>query len=398
MPYFKWSGVDIMGACRKGKSFARTDKHLDAVLLKRGVALLRVQPVRFWIVRPINLAHIVHVFRQLTTLLDAGILLPEALDLVAEQIDHPQLQDIMHKLADVVHEGIPLSEAMHEYPLFNTMMVQHIRVGEESGNLALAFDALSNSIEMTHDFYSKLRAVLLLPIITLGFFVLIAAVIFTVIIPRFADLFAASHQDIPLFTRVLLQISSLLCSWYGLYLLSFMMMVGIAIYWYVAYRSGKQKLLTLGARMPLLSTIIRYRFLANFTYSLAMLLKSGMRLVPALRVMRQAREGQLFYEHLDYVEESVDSGSSLSDALAQCPGAIFGQDTIAMIAVGEESGQLPAMLARIAHSYHERVKRRLDLSTTMLQPLFMLLLGLLVTGLIFAVYGPIFNLANVAGF
>jgi type IV pilus assembly protein PilC len=182
-----------------------------------------------------------------------------------------------------------------------------------------------------------------------------------------------------------------------LYMVGLVASLFFAVRWYVKTDAGKYKLLALCMKIPGIKTVFKYRFLAAFLHGLAMLLKGGMRLVPALHVVQGSTEGQLFANQIQFVEQAVESGSSLSNALAQTPGRLFSQDIIAMVMVGEESAQLPNMLDRIAQVYHEKVKRQLTATTVLVQPLFMLLLGLLVVALIFAVYGPIFNLANAVG-
>lgn len=400
MPYFKWSGVDILGVWHKGRLFAPSITHLDNLLLQRGIALLKSQPSKLsFFTRAISLQDTIQIFRQLAVLLDAGVLLPQALSLVADQINNPRLQEVIHTLADHVHAGIALSTVMQNYPtIFTIDMIQHVKVGEESGELVLALDALTTSLEMTHDFYTQLRSVLLLPLITLGFFVCIAGIIFTMIIPRFADFFASTQQEIPQLTKMLLRMSMFMRSWYMVCSIILLFGLFMLMRWYTKRDAGKYKLLALCMKIPGIKTIFIYRFLASFLHGLAMLLKGGMRLVPALHVVQSSTEGQLFAKQVTFVEQAVEGGSSLSNALVQVPNGLFGQDIIAMVMVGEESGQLANMLDRVAQVYHQKVKQQLAATTVLLQPLFMLLLGLLVTILIFAVYGPIFNLANAVGF
>ncbi len=399
MPYFQWRGVDITGAYKGGKLFAKSATHLDSQLLKRGIALLKTKPVRFQLFgRPISLAHKVQLFRQLSVLINAGVLLPDALTIVADQFDQPRLQEVVHTLADNVHEGISLSKALCNYPkLFDAMIVQQIRVGEESDNLADALDALSNALEMHYDFQQKLHSTLMIPCMTLGFFVCVALVIFVFIVPRFAQLFATVQKDIPPLTATMLNISTTLRSpQIFIYLVS-LFLVGLLVRIYAKSAGGKQKLDQLLIQIPFIGTLIKYRFLANFLQSLAMLLKGGMQLVPALQVIYAGTTNIIFKKQIEDILQSVDAGSSLSAAMLENSDSLFSQDVIAMVTIGQESGQLIGMLQKVAALYHEKVKRQLTLSTTALQPLLMIILGLLITALIFAVYGPIFNLASAIG-
>lgn len=397
MPYFKWRGVDMLGSWHSGKEFAKSTSHLDKTLLDRGVALLQSKPMQLsWLSRTIKPADTVNFFKQLSVLIDAGMLLPQALALVGNQLNNPRLQEVVHRLADNVHEGIALSTALSNYrSIFDPLTIQQIRVGEESGELAAALNALSKSHEIKQDFHSRIRSALTLPLITLLFFFIIAAIIFVFVIPRFAELFAASRQEIPPLTRTMLQISKLARSWYSILIIAITGGVIWSTRLFSSTTAGKGIFDRLWLSMPFISRIVRYHFLALFFQSLAMLLKGGMRLVPALNILHGIAQNHLLQEQIALLAHEIESGSSLSSALARQPGSLFTQDAIALVTVGEESGQLVGMLQKVANLFQQRVHKELTLCTVLLQPLLMILLGLLVTALIFSVYGPIFNLANV---
>ncbi len=397
MPYFKWHGVTIIGQNKRGYLFAQSKDHLAQQLLKRHVALLNCKSTRMRsFFSRITTAHKIGFFRQFCVLVSSGVLLPDALAIVADQINHARLQEIIHTLSDSVRQGTALNVAMQKYPqLCDAMIIQLIHVGEESGNLSAVLESLCVYLETKRDFYRRIRAALLMPCITFIFFLLIAAVIFMVVIPRFADMFATFNQELPTITRVLIAVSNMLLSWRimwiaGIFLISLLCAKIVALTKY-----GKRFIDFLMVYMPLIGPIVRYRFLAHTFESVGLLLTGGMRLVPTLHTVKNTVKNDLLRDYVQVIINEITAGSSLADACAYHPNALCTPDIIAMMHVGQEIGNLDLMLQQIAVVYYERVKQRLLFLTTILQPLLLIILGLLITALIFAIYIPILNISYV---
>ncbi len=395
MPYYRWRGVDITGQIKKGVLFARSSEHLDEQLIKRHVALIGQTTKRQWISKPIRLKDKAHFFRQLSVLIDSGILLPDALRIVGDQLDHARFHVMVNEVAIHVYEGASLSGTLERYPqIFDQITIQLIRAGEESGNMAYALDSISNHITATQDFYNRLRSVLLLPTITLIFFLVIITIIFVVIMPRFVDVFASMHQEIPPLTRYLLNVSEFIRTpWVGIVIALIALLVSVV--WRVTRRGrGRTVLDWLLVHAPFVGPVLQQRFLAYTMAVLAVLLDGGMPLVQALAVVRESIGNQIFQDQLRCLEADVACGSSLSDAMIRHEQGVFPQDVIALVEVGQESGRLATLLGKAGHAYYERVSQRLSWLTVLLQPAVMIALGLLVALLIFAVYGPIFTMSG----
>lgn len=395
MPYFYWRGVELTGNIRKGKLFARSQEHLDQLLFKREIALLKCKTTVQWFARPIFLSHKAEFFKRLAVLIDAGVLVPDALALVADQLDHIRLQEIVYDLARQVTEGNSLSNAMQQYDfIFSVIMIQLVRAGEESGNLAQALDGICNYLKANQDFYSRLRSALTVPLITLTFFFVIMLIIFTVIMPRFVEVFASFNQELPPLTKQLLEVSNFIMSSSMVIMVLFLVITSYVV-WRIAQRGIMRRAKEyLFLYTPLVGTIIQQRFLAHALQSIALLIEGGVPLLHAVRLLREATPHAIFSEQLFYLEQDIQAGSSLSDAMARHPQEIFSPDSIAMIQVAEESGKLETLLQKTANSYQENVVRTLTNLTVLLQPIILILLGLLVAMLIYAVYGPIMNMSN----
>ncbi len=394
MPYYHWKGVTLTGAMKKGTLFGRNSDHLDQLLLKRQIALVAHKPKKYLIQQSINLGHKAEFFRQLSILIDAGVLVPDALTIVGDQLDHPQLQEVVHAVAIRVHEGVSLSDALSAYPtIFNEIMIQLVRAGEESGSLGKSLDGICGHLLATQDFYTRIRAALLLPIITLSFFLVIVLLIFIIVLPHFSDIFASMKQEMPPLTKTLLALSAFMASTKMI-----VVVLGVAIFALLFFKltqhgRGRVWRDAVILRIPFIGSLVQERFLAYAMQSLALLLEGGMPLAQSLEIVKNAIPNKKLQMQLAYLEWEVLSGNMLSDAMARHPHQLFSQDVVAMVEVGQESGNLAPLLKRVGRSYHERLTKKLAGITMLLQPTLMIILGLLVGMLIFAVYGPIFNLA-----
>lgn len=400
MPYYIWHGVNLKGETRKGKLFARNIEELDKLLLGRDIALIKsAAPARLFSFSPVKLADKAYFFRQLGVLLKAGVLLPDALRIVCDQLSNGALQERVYSIVDSVHKGTTFADAlaMHK-PLFTPLMIQMVAVGEATGSLPASLVLLADHLERTQEFRKKMRLAIVVPGITLVFFFLIAGIIFFAVIPHFAHIFASVNRDMPTITRVLVQISTGVRSGYTMLgILSFVIAVGLFIYaCRINQRMGRLAD-SIVLRMPFIGPLSRDSSLAAYAQSLALLLEGGVPLVPALHHAQGAVGNCVMLEACVIVEEAVRTGSAFAAALSMEQDTVGDQELISLVAVAEESGQLSRMLGHAANNYNERVQRRLLWITTMVQPLFMIVIGLLVALLIFAVYLPIFSLANIIG-
>lgn len=395
MPYYAWRGVDILGDYKKGRMYAKAPEVLDALLFKREIALISFRTVSWrWKYRPVTQQLKIEFFKQLATLLESGVSLPESLLVTAEQLKHPGMQEIIHRIADVVEHGNALSVALCRYEhAFDPITMQLIKAGEESGALARALAQVADRLEMREEFARTLRAAALLPMVTFAFFMLITFFLFSFVVPRFAELFVSMNQQLPSSTLFMMRVSSFCMSRYAAITL---LAIGIGIFF--LWRFGK----TMRGRrikdkvilfIPVVNTIVRYRFIAYFLTSLSLLLERGFQLVPALQVIAASLDNTLFKNIVLRVSQEVTVGRSFSGSLQDVAGDVFPIELIAVVHVGENSGALTVLLKKAAVRYQEIVKNRLRRLTQFVQPLLMIILGLLVLLLIFAIYLPILQLS-----
>lgn len=397
MAYFKWHGVDLNGATQSGKTFARTEKDLDSLLLEREIALLSCTSIRpFLINRSINLDTKVHFFKQLAVLLDAGIMLPEALQILASLITNKRLQGIVCTVVADVQEGIPFAQALKRYPnVFDSLTIRMVRIGHEAGKLSYALQQLGDYLETTQRFKKKLKSAATVPLITFGFFLFVAFAIFLLVIPRFADIFNSMNKELPKITQLIIKTSTLLRS--STIILMLLALVGLffSFRWYKKTKQGAQLVDRFILKLPWTGQLVANSSIVYFLQSVSMLLQSGVPLVLAMQISKTAVHNAVILSQINFLEKEVTAGTSLSNAMQKVPGSIFAQDLVSLAKVGEESGLLGPMLKKGAAIYLDKVNRSLSFFTRMFQPLLMIILGLLITLLIFAIYLPVFSLSNI---
>lgn len=397
MPYYHWRGVDIAGRVRKGKVAASSLQHLDTKLFKQGIALTVSKQVRpSWFLRSVRLPQKIHLFKQLATLMNAGVLLPEALAIVADQLSHPHLQEIMHQLATSVRNGDALSAAMRNASdVFDPLIIHMMSIGQESGNLAQASEGVAQYLEIRHAFQKRIQSALAMPLVTGVFFIIVAGIIFGAIMPRFVDLFSSMQQEVPALTQSMIAVSAFVRSWRMLGLIGMVGIMVATIKRYVQSMRGKPIRDWLSLHLPFVGSVVQNTLVAQQLHAMSVLLARGMPLVQALRITRDVGQNDLFNEQLSLLHDEVAAGSALSTAMASIEPALFTPESMAMVRVGEESGSLSTVLEKAALGYHDAVNRQLRVLTLVVQPLCMILLGLLVALLIFAVYIPIINFSQV---
>ncbi len=394
MPYFKWRGVDLAGTTKRGKLFAPSLQALDTILLKRQIALLASKPTRLWFTRSISQSLKIQFFQELSLLLESGILLPDALRILACQFSNPLLQEVIQKMTDDVVHGVAFHDTLQKHPhVFQDYMIQMARTGQESGNLAHSLSMLADHLSSLHAYRKTMRSAALGPTITVVFFIAIAVIVFTAVMPTFASIFSSSGQDLPQLTQRMLAVSDWMRSWYALFVVSALIASIFVLRYYKRTPAGKLFFDSTVLALPLLGTVARYNGLIQFLSSLSLSVSCGVPLLEALSFAKKALNNSVLAQQVEMIEQDVRTGASLSEAMLAHTNFI-GQDVILMTTVGEESGKLGKMLGRACVVYRHKVSTLLSRIATLIQPTLMIFIGLLVAMLIFAIYVPLFNLSH----
>jgi type IV pilus assembly protein PilC len=241
-------------------------------------------------------------------------------------------------------------------------------------------------------FKAKLRSALLLPVVTFIFFLTIMAILLAVIVPQFASVFTMMHRDLPTATKSLVMISEWVRSWYLPASIGFL---GFIFYLFSCYKKnarGKRAVDQWLLRVPFIKSVIIYNSMAGFFQSIALMLQGGMPLTKAIIIAKEAIENIAIKEQITLVADRINAGDSLAQALAT-HDQLIGQDLLSLIKVGQETGMLTPIIYRISEVYKQRVFGMLARMNILMQPFLLIILGLMITGLIVALYTPIMSLS-----
>ncbi len=330
------------------------------------------------------------VTRQLATMLGAGIPLVPALNSLIEQGEQHGLQTVLAQIRRAVNEGLPLSGALAAHPrLFSPMYINMVRAGEASGTLHLVLDQLAEFGERQQALHARIRAAMLYPVFmaVVGLAVLSFLIVF--ILPGITAVFEGSERALPLPTILLMGLSSLLRT-YWLPLLLLVLMAATALHQALRSTEGQRRWHRLKLSLPLLAGLNRRQAAARFARSLSNLLRAGVPLMDALRIVSNIVGNVLIGEAIDKACAELEKGRGLADYFRE--QACFPPMLVQMMAVGEQSGALDTMLARAADSYERELETRIMGLTSMIEPVMILLMGAAVACIVVAVLLPIFEM------
>jgi type IV pilus assembly protein PilC len=392
---FAWEGRDKRGARIKGKSLAPDENTLRAELRRQGVAPSRIRKQRQGRKGgKVNAADISVFARQLATMLAAGIPLVQAFEIVGNGNDKPAMQKLILDIKADVEGGTSLHEALAKHPLyFDDLFVNLVEAGEQAGALESLLDKVATYKEKTEALKKKAKKALFYPAAVMAVAVIVTIVLLVFVIPQFEALYKGFGADLPAFTQFVIGVSKFV-QHDGIFLAC---VVG-GVVWSFFYfkkrsRAMREFLDRLALKVPIIGPILNKAAIARYARTLSTMFSAGVPLVEALDSVAGAT-GNIVYENAVLrMRDEVATGQRLQRSMEQT--GLFPNMVNQMIAVGEESGSLDEMSAKVATFYEAEVDNAVDAMSSLLEPLIMVVLGVLVGGLVIAMYLPIFKLASV---
>lgn len=399
MPYYAWKGITLQGLMKSGKMFAVNQETLDAQLFKRDIALIKNKTAFTYLLPRITIKTQAQFFDQLATLLDAGILVPQALSLVRDTMGHVRMQLLLSDITADVERGLALSSALErQKQCFDDRMVQMVFIGQESGSLPVTVKALSVHLETVFAFREKIKSAAMAPLISFIFFIAIVLLIVIFLMPTMASIFNSLNQPMPFITRIFLSASTFLRSWQGLLLT----LAGLGVLFFVLKKlfrreCVKRSIDKLALKIPFVRDIVLDTQRAWYLESTALLISGGMQLVPALAIAQRSFSNSILQEQGREIQLAVAAGTSFSKAMSSVDSELFPYDCCAIIQVGENAGSLAPALHKAALDARTRALRHGAFISRVIQPLLLIILGLMITLLILAVYTPILTISWTVG-
>jgi type IV pilus assembly protein PilC len=396
MPLYAYVALAENGASLKGESVAASEDALRAELSGRGLLVQSVRSRRAGMrfgagrVRPEDFA----LFNQeFMSLVRAGLTVPDALALACERPDSPALGRILARVNEDVRNGVSLSEACSRNPeAFDRLYVAALRTGEKTGDFAAVLARYQEVLRHRVAMRKKIAQALAYPVFLLVALAIILAVLFAFVMPRFVEMYADLGSALPLPTRILMSVVE------RFYIVApagaAAVLAGVwAWRRWTSSEAARLHLDRLREHLPLIGEIARMASAAQLARALAALLAGGTPLVEALRTATGSIDRSMALQRLDAATRQVTEGSSLAQAVRAT--ALMPPMAARMIEVGEASGGLAAMLAEVARFYEDMLDGRLARVMTLVEPLLMLLVGVLIGGIIIVMYLPVFNMASI---
>jgi type IV pilus assembly protein PilC len=395
---YVYKGVDKKGNKIQGEINGGSPTIVKTLLAKQGITTRSVskkaKPLFGASGKSIKPADIAVFSRQMATMMKAGVPLVQAFDIVADGLENPNLRKMVLQIRDSVASGGGFANSLREHPkYFDDLFCNLVDAGEQSGSLETMLDRIATYKEKTEALKAKIKKAMTYPIAVVAVAIIVTGILLVKVVPQFADTFKSFGADLPAFTLFVLHLSVLAQAYWFIILVAivggvFGLKQAIQRSPKVAYLVDKYIL-----KIPIIGQIIYLSVMARFARTLATTFAAGVPLIDALTSVSGAAGNKIYADAIIKVRDDVSTGIQLNTALKA--KAIFPTLLIQMAAIGEESGALDAMLDKVAVYYEEAVDNMVDSLTSLLEPLIMSVLGVLVGGLMIAMYLPIFQLGAV---
>lgn len=330
--------------------------------------------------------------RQFATMINSGLSLTKCLGILADQAENSTLAEIINTLQKDVEGGLSLSEAMGKHKIFPTIFINMVRAGEAGGVLDEVLLRVAEHFEKEANLKAKIKSAMSYPIAMFSFSMLILFVMITFIVPMFVGMFEDLGGNLPLPTKILLFLSNFVRGFWWLMLAA---IIGIVIGYksWKTTETGRMTLDRLKLKLPVFGSLIRKISIAKFTRTLGTLVSSGVPILQALDITGDTAGNAVIEDAVKGTRSSIKEGETIAKPLEE--SHVFPPMVTQMIAVGEETGALDSMLTKIADFYDEEVANTVDALTSLLEPLMLVVMGLIIGGIIISLYMPMFGIINL---
>jgi type IV pilus assembly protein PilC len=402
MPIYRWEGKTAKGAIKKGEMEAPSETAIRIHLRQQSIIPTKIASKR----KEINISlpflkkkvkqRSVAIFtRQLATMIDAGLPLVQSLEVLSSQQDSKLFKDIIRGIREDVEGGSTFAGALKKHPAaFNELYTNLVVAGEEGGILDTILNRLAAYIEKAEALKKKVKSALIYPatIVTVAVFVVMILMIF--VIPVFETMFKSAGQSLPLPTVIVLTISKMIKK----YIIIFVPALILFFFLFKRYyktENGRAVVDRLLLRLPVFGPLFRKIAVARFSRTLGTLVSSGVPILDGLTIVSRTSGNRAIEIAIMNARASIREGETIAEPLAR--SSLFPPMVIQMIAVGESTGALDTMLSKIAEFYEDEVDVAVSNLTSLLEPLLMMFLGVVIGGVVIAMYLPIFNMAGAVG-
>jgi type IV pilus assembly protein PilC len=391
---FVWEGKDKKGKVVRGELRAGSETVVNVTMRRQGILVTKVKKKTFSSGKKISDKDISLFTRQLATMMKAGVPLLQSFDIVAKGHANPSVSKLVNDIRGDVETGTSLSQAFRKFPLyFDPLFCNLVGAGEQAGILEDLLERLAIYKEKTLAIKSKIKSAMFYPVSILAVAFVVTAVIMIWVVPAFKQVFSSFGADLPAPTLFVMAISDFMVSnWYIIFPTIF---AGLYLFFQSWRRSLKMQRFMdqLLLKAPIFGSVIRKATIARWTRTLATMFAAGVPLVESLDSVGGASGNAVYLDATKKIQSEVSTGTSLTTAMENAN--VFPNMVTQMVSIGEESGSLDNMLGKVADFYEAEVDDAVASLSSLMEPLIMVILGVLIGGLVIAMYLPIFKLGSV---
>lgn len=398
---FDYKAVDKNGISREGVVEASNVDSAIATVQQHGYTVISINEVKKgfdlmnfeieWF-QSVSNKEIVILSRQIATLFQAQVSALRVFRLLSAEATNPQLQKILNGIAEELQGGSSISRALQNYPeVFSTFYVSMVRAGEESGSLEKSFNYLADYLDRMYQVVTKARNALIYPAFVISTFIIVMVLMLTLVIPRISQILTDSGQELPIYTKIVMGISSFLTNYIGFILVA-LAAAGLAFWRFKNTDVGARTIDEFKLSIPFVGDLYKKLFLTRICDNISTMLSSGITMVQALEVTSEVVDNLVFSEIIEETLVEVKGGRSFADAISEYPEipGVLAQ----MAKVGEETGNLSEILETLSVFYRREVNNSVDTVIGLIEPLMIVLLGLGVGTLLASVLMPIYNIGD----
>ncbi|MBI3804474.1 MAG: type II secretion system F family protein [Nitrospirae bacterium] len=400
MATFVWTGKTRQGTIQKGELAANNREEVIALLRKENILVTSIQQKARELKLPgfggkISDKDIVIFTRQFATMIDAGLPLVQCLEILSSQCDNPMLAKAVGEVRGDVEGGSTYADALRKHPkVFDDLYVNMVAAGEAGGILDTILNRLAKHIEKSMKLKKQIKSAMVYPSTIMGVAGIVIVVLLVWVIPIFAQMFTDFGGTLPALTQFVIDLSHFMQR----NIIKIVLGLGLAVYGFKKYYrtpAGRKNVDKFALKVPVIGDLIRKAAVAKFTRTLGTLIASGVPILEGLGIVAKTSGNKIIEEALMNARQSISEGKTISDPLGK--EKVFPPMVVQMIAVGETTGALDAMLGKIADFYDDEVDAAVSALTSLLEPMLMVFLGITIGTIVIAMYLPIFKLAAVVG-
>ncbi|GGZ51455.1 type II secretion system protein F [Lysobacter xinjiangensis] len=397
---FTWVGKDKRGVVMKGETPAKNINLVKAELRRQGITPQTVKPKAKPLFgsagKPIKPGDIAVFSRQIATMMKSGVPIVAALEIIGNGNKNIRMQKLINAIRSDIQGGMSFSEALTKHPVqFDELYRNLVRAGETAGVLDTVLDTIATYKENLEALKGKIKKAMFYPAMVVAVALIVSAVLLIFVVPQFEDVFKSFGAELPAFTQMVVNLSRFMVSWWWVIFLALVGSVVGLIAFYKRSEALQHTVDRVVLKVPVIGQIMNNSAIARFARTLGVTFRAGVPLVEALDIVAGATGNRVYTDAVRRIRDDVAVGYPVNLSMKQVN--LFPHMVIQMTAIGEEAGALDTMLFKVAEFYEQEVNNAVDALSSLLEPMIMVFLGVIVGGMVIAMYLPIFKLGAVVG-